>query len=68
MTMLEQLMPHPVHSFESHRVKRVVRRHADLPDFLTRAAFAKPRWLPSPDRRAQLAPLVTVHWRPRQAA
>jgi hypothetical protein len=44
--MFELSMPHPVHSFESHRVKRVVRRHADLPDFLTRAAFAAPRWLP----------------------
>jgi hypothetical protein len=43
--MLELSMPHPVHSFESHRVKRVVRRHADLPYFLTRAVVDAPRWL-----------------------
>jgi Zinc carboxypeptidase len=53
---------------KAHRVKRVLRRHADLLDFLTRAAFAAPRWLPSADRRAQLAQLATAHWRPRQPA
>ena len=55
MTMLEPSMP----------------RHADLPDFLTRAAFAAPRWLPAADRRAQLAQLAqlaTARWRPGQAA
>ena len=51
---------------KAHRVKRVLRRHADLLDFLTRAAFAAPRWLPSTDRRAQLSQLATAHWRPRQ--
>ena len=51
---------------KAHRVKRVLRRHADLLDFLTRAAFAAPRWLPPADRRAQLAQLATAHWRPRQ--
>ena len=53
---------------KEHRVKRVLRRHADLLDFLTRAAFAAPRWLPATDRRAQLAQLATARWRPAQAA
>ena len=35
-------------------IKRVLRRHADLLDFLTRAAFAAPRWLPDAERRVQL--------------
>ena len=55
MTMLETSMP----------------RHADLPDFLTRAAFAAPRWLPAAERRAQVAhvaQLATTRWRPGQAA
>lgn len=49
-------------------------RHAKLPDFLTRAAFAASRWLPAADRRAQLpqlpqlAQLATARWRPGQAA
>ena len=51
---------------KAHRTKRVLRRHADLLDFLTRAAFAAPNWLPSDERRAQLARLATVHWRPRR--
>ena len=53
---------------KEHRVKRVLRRHADLLDFLTRAAFAAPRWLPAVDRRAQLAQLASARWRPGQAA
>ncbi len=52
---------------KAHRIKRVLRRHADLLDFLTRAAFAAPRWLPSAERRAQLLQLATAHWRPRRA-
>jgi hypothetical protein len=51
---------------KAHRTKRVLRRHADLLDFLTRAAFAAPNWLPSDERRAQLARLATAHWRPRR--
>ena len=53
---------------KAHRLKRVLRRHADLLDFLTRAASAAPRWLPQEDRRAQLAQLAAAHWRPRRAA
>ena len=51
---------------KAHRTKRVLRRHADLLDFLTRAAFAAPRWLPQAERRAQLQQLATAHWRPRR--
>jgi hypothetical protein len=53
---------------KAHRTKRVLRRHADLLDFLTRAAFAAPRWLPQAERRAQLQQLATAHWRPRRAS
>jgi hypothetical protein len=55
------LQPH-----KAHRTKRVLRRHADLLDFLTRAAFAVPRWLPGGEQRAQLARQATAHWRPRR--
>lgn len=47
-----------------HRTRRVLRRHADLLDFLTRAAYAAPGWLPQAERRAQLAQLAMAHWRP----
>ncbi len=50
---------------KAHRVKRVLRRHADLLDFLTRAAYAAPRWLPLAERRAQLTRLAVAHWRPK---
>ncbi|CAN5325557.1 M14 family metallopeptidase [soil metagenome] len=49
----------------AHRTQRVLRRHTDLLDFLTRAAYAVPNWLPKDDRRAQLSRLATAHWRHR---
>ena len=49
---------------KAHRIKRVLRRHVDLLDFLTRAAFAAPNWLPTADRRVQLQQLSTAYWRP----
>ncbi|WP_372825652.1 M14 family zinc carboxypeptidase [Polaromonas sp.] len=52
---------------KAHRIKRVLRRHADLLDFLARAAFAAPGWLPLAARRDQLQQLATAHWRPRRA-
>ena len=52
---------------KAHRTRRVLRRHADLLDFLTRAAYAAPHWLPADDRRAQLLSLATAHWRHRLA-
>jgi hypothetical protein len=51
---------------KAHRVKRVLRRHADLLDFLARAAFSAPRWLPPAERRAELQQLATSYWRPRR--
>ena len=51
---------------KAHRIKRVLRRHADLLDFLTRAAFAAPRWLPATERRLQLQQLAMAYWRPRR--
>jgi len=51
---------------KAHRTKRVLRRHADLLDFLTRAAFAAPNWLPSGEQRAHLTRLATAFWRPRR--
>ena len=53
---------------KAHRTQRVLRRHADLLDFLTRAAYAAPHWLPADDRRAQLLQLAKAHWRRRPAA
>ena len=51
---------------KAHRIKRVLRRHADLLDFLTRAAYAAPQWLPDAARRTQLQQLAIAHWRPRR--
>ena len=50
---------------KAHRVKRVLRRHADLLDFLTRAAFSAPRWLPDAAQRADLQQQAAAVWRPR---
>ena len=62
-------MPHLPEMFTVKiNLKTSMPRHADLLDFLTRAAFAAPRWLPTVDRRAQLAQLATARWRPAQAA
>ena len=52
---------------KAHRIKRVLRRHADLLDFLTRAAFAAPHWLPQPENRAQLQQSAMACWRPAKA-
>jgi hypothetical protein len=48
---------------KAHRTARVLRRHANLLDFLTRAAFAAPRWLPHGERREQMLRRATEHWR-----
>lgn len=49
---------------KTHRIKRVLRRHASLLDFLTRAAFGVRRWLPSPrsERRERLQAYAREHW------
>jgi hypothetical protein len=45
-----------------HRTERVLRRHANFLDFLTRAAFASHRWLPQGDLRLQLLQRAREHW------
>ena len=52
---------------KAHRIKRVLRRHVDLLDFLTRAAYAAPRWLPLAEQRTQLQQLAMACWRPARA-
>ena len=47
---------------KAHRTARVLRRHANLLDFLTRAAFASQRWLPQGSRRQQLLHHAIQHW------
>ena len=52
---------------KARRIKRVLRRHVDLLDFLTRAAYAAPRWLPQAEQRVQLQQLAMAYWRPARA-
>ena len=47
---------------KAHRTARVLRRHANLLDFLTRAAYASQRWLPEGVRRQQLQQRAIDHW------
>jgi hypothetical protein len=47
---------------KAHRTARVLRRHANLLDFLTRAAFASQRWLPQGAQRLQLLQTAIEHW------
>ncbi|WP_420996831.1 M14 family zinc carboxypeptidase [Cupriavidus sp. 30B13] len=50
---------------KAHRTERVLRRHANLLDFLGRVAYAPERWLPRGERREQLQALATAQWPPR---
>lgn len=52
---------------KAHRTRRVLRRHADLLEFLARAAYAAPGWLPEAGQRAQLQQQAAAHWRPGPA-
>ncbi|WP_118184810.1 M14 family zinc carboxypeptidase [Paraburkholderia phosphatilytica] len=47
---------------KAHRTARVLRRHANLLDFLTRAAFSSQRWLPQGSRRDLLQERAIDHW------
>ena len=47
---------------KAHRTARVLRRHANLLDFLTRAAFASQRWLPEGMYREQLLDRAIDLW------
>jgi hypothetical protein len=52
---------------KAHRVERVLRRHANFMDFLTRAAFSSNRWLLGGDARTQVLERAMAHW-PRQSS
>jgi hypothetical protein len=47
---------------KAHRTARVLRRHANLLDFLARAVFSAQRWLPQGNRREQLLQSAIDHW------
>lgn len=47
---------------KAHRTERVLRRHANLFDFLARAAYAGERWLPQGVGRQQLMTRAIEHW------
>lgn len=47
---------------KAHRTARVLRRHANLLDFLGRVAYAPERWLPQGQRREALLELATAQW------
>lgn len=46
----------------AHRTARVLRRHANLFDFLARAAFSSKRWLPQGYARQQMLQRAIAHW------
>ena len=48
---------------KAHRIKRVLRRHVDLLDFLTHAAFSASHWLPVGQQRLDLAVQASYFWR-----
>jgi hypothetical protein len=53
---------------KAHRTARVLRRHANLLDFLAHAAFSSARWLPQGSGREQLLQSALDHWyRPESA-
>lgn len=52
---------------KAHRTERVLRRHVNFLEFLTRAAFASHRWLPQGDLRQQLLQRATEHWQCKPA-
>lgn len=52
---------------KAHRIKRVLRRHTDLLDFLTRAAYSAPRWLADMSQRSDLQQQAAAVWRPKRA-
>jgi hypothetical protein len=50
---------------KAHRVERVLRRHANFLDFLTRAAFGSDRWLPKGDFRREILLRASEYWQPK---
>jgi hypothetical protein len=51
----------------AHRTARVLRRHASLFEFLTRAAYSAAHWLPEGALRQQLLQTAIDLWYPRPA-
>jgi hypothetical protein len=47
---------------KAHRTERVLRRHANLLDFLTRAAYSPQRWLPQGATREHLLQCAFDYW------
>ncbi|SAL69695.1 Zinc carboxypeptidase [Caballeronia terrestris] len=50
---------------KAHRTRRVLRRHPNFFDFLTRAAFSSHRWLPRGEFRQQVTQRAIEHWWPK---
>lgn len=50
---------------KAHRTRRVLRRHPNFFDFLTRAAFSSHRWLPRGEFRQQATQRAIEHWWPK---
>ncbi|SAK54150.1 Zinc carboxypeptidase [Caballeronia pedi] len=48
---------------KAHRTRRVLRRHPNFFDFLTRAAFSARRWLPAGEFREDLLRRAREQWR-----
>ena len=48
---------------KAHRIKRVLRRHVDVLDFLTHAAFSASHGLPVGQQRLDLAAQASYFWR-----
>lgn len=47
---------------ESHRVRRILRQHLTLLDFLVRATLSHERWRPRPDERPALFEAAVTYW------
>jgi hypothetical protein len=45
-----------------HRLRRTMRRHLTLFDFLIRAAISHRAWVPAPDGREALREIATAYW------
>ncbi|CAN7671526.1 DUF2817 domain-containing protein [Trinickia sp. LjRoot230] len=53
---------------KAHRTERVLRRHTDLLDFLARAAYGAPRWLPQGTSRQHMMSRAIELWYRRRRA
>lgn len=53
---------------EPHRIRRILRQHLTLFDFLVRAALSHERWRPHADERAGLFESAVAYWLSRPAS